>query len=154
MDGNQQEEQLPNSELSVPVVFVAGGLLWGNKIDGVPQIAIVYRRYHGGEWALPKGKGEPNETWQETAIREVKEETGYDSRVLNFAGTTHYTRGGRIKVALFWNMVAKGESDFKPSKEVEKMEWLSVPEALQKLADPGEKELLSKAFRVHPTKNI
>ena len=52
--------------------------------------AVVFRKYHGnielllikhvvgGHWSFPKGHVEPGETETETAIREIKEETGID----------------------------------------------------------------------------
>ena len=55
-----------------PEVKAAGGVV---RRDG--RIAVVHRpRYD--DWSLPKGKLDPGETWEEAALREVREETGLE----------------------------------------------------------------------------
>ena len=49
-------------------VSAGGVVLVGN--------AILLLKKYNGDWVLPKGKVEPGETHEETALREVKEETG------------------------------------------------------------------------------
>ena len=69
---------------------VAAGGVVVDKSGGVPRVLIVHRpRYD--DWPLPKGKAQSGETLEETAVREVKEETGlqvasqrnYPPRVIN-----------------------------------------------------------------------
>ena len=75
----------PQLDLKAPVVEAAGGILWRTGPTG-REIAIIYRA-HYNDWTLPKGKREPCETWQETALREVFEETGCQAFALP-VGTT------------------------------------------------------------------
>ena len=58
---------------------------------------------------MPKGKLDPGESWQETALREVLEETACRAEIERFAGGTIYTVKGRPKVVLFWHMAVSEE---------------------------------------------
>ena len=48
-------------------------------------------RKKNGDWVLPKGRIENDETLEETAIREVKEETNVDAIILDYIGITSYS---------------------------------------------------------------
>jgi 8-oxo-dGTP pyrophosphatase MutT (NUDIX family) len=124
----------------VEIIQAAGGLIWRESAHG-KEVAIIHRgRY--GDWTLPKGKLNPGETFQEAAVREVKEETGCDVKLERFAGTVNYEVNGNPKIVLFWNMRIINECAFKPSEEVDQVLWLTVKEALEKLDYSGERNLL------------
>ena len=57
------------------------------------KILLLYKnfrnRYEG--WVLPKGTIERGETYQETALREVKEETGVNARINEYVGKSEYS---------------------------------------------------------------
>lgn len=53
--------------------------------------AILLLKKYNGDWVLPKGKMEDNETIEETAIREVYEEAQVKVEILNYLGEIHYT---------------------------------------------------------------
>ena len=139
--------------ISGPIKIVAGGLVWKQSVSGF-QIALVYRPARGGDWSLPKGKREENETWEEAALREVKEETGCNAKILSFAGTNHYIRKDRIKIALYWNMEAVGEELFHPSKEVQNMEWLPTKKALERLTYPCDRDFIIRAINQNRVENL
>lgn len=121
-------------------VQAAGGLLW-RKANDHYEIAIIYRnRYH--DWSLPKGKLHNGETWQQAAIREVKEETGYTVQVTGFAGAVSYQVSTGIKVVCFWHMLPVGSPSDVLDDEVARVVWLPVEAALEKLQYPLEKALL------------
>jgi 8-oxo-dGTP pyrophosphatase MutT (NUDIX family) len=61
--------------MSRPVIEASGGIVERRSPEGT-RIAVIYRERYGPEWSLPKGKRLPGETWQETALREVREEIG------------------------------------------------------------------------------
>lgn len=123
------------------MVFAAGGILW-KDVPGASPVAVVHRPRHG-DWVLPKGKLDPGERWQDAALREVKEETGFDADLGEFAGVVAYAASGYPKVVLFWNMRCRGESTFRPSEEVDQVVWLSPEEALRRLDHEDEKRLLA-----------
>src|SRR5690625_4867275 len=72
------------------------------------HILLVHEENH---WSLPKGKREKNETMQQTAIREAKEETGLDVELISTAfvsefvkdNNRHY-RSEERRVGKAWNM--------------------------------------------------
>lgn len=125
------------------VIFAAGGLLWREMPEGREVLLVFRARYN--DWTLPKGKFKAADgELIVTALREVKEETGYDAEISGFAGCTCYEHAGRPKVVLFWNMAPKGESGFEPSVEVEKCEWFTVREAICRLDHENEIDLLRR----------
>jgi len=125
---------------AVNTIRAAGGLVWRDSVHG-REIAVIHRARHR-DWTLPKGKLEPGEDWKEAAVREVKEETGYCVQLKSFAGKISYNIKGTPKVVQFWNMEPIGESKFEPSKEVDRVRWLSVQKALEVLDYDAERELL------------
>jgi 8-oxo-dGTP diphosphatase len=126
----------------VNTIRAAGGLIWRDSVRG-REVAVIHRARYG-DWTLPKGKLKPGEDWRDAAIREVKEETGYNVQLQSFAGVVSYEVKGVPKVVKFWNMVPIGESKFEPSEEVDRVTWLSLQKALEVLDHDGERELLRK----------
>ncbi len=130
-------------DLSSDVIQAAGGLLWRtNEKDW--EVAVIHRP-HYNDWTLPKGKMEPGESWQSTALREVREETCCIAMLDSFAGSVAYTCNGIAKVVLFWHMSLAQERVFKPNPEVDQLEWLSIVNALSKLEYSGERELIKRS---------
>lgn len=123
------------------MIFAAGGILW-KAAPGDSPLAVVHRPRHG-DWVLPKGKLDPGERWQDAALREVKEETGFDADLGEFAGVVGYEVSGVPKVVLFWHMRSRGESTFTPTEEVDQVVWLSPEQAMRRLDHDGEKGLLA-----------
>jgi 8-oxo-dGTP pyrophosphatase MutT (NUDIX family) len=76
------------------------------------------------------------------AIREVREETGFNVEVESHAGWVCYDAGEITKVVRFWNMRPIGESQFQSSEEVMSVHWLTAQEAVKRLDHEGEQLLL------------
>jgi 8-oxo-dGTP diphosphatase len=130
------------------LVRAAGGLLWRAGPRG-PELAVIHRPRHR-DWTLPKGKLELGESFRDAALREVAEETGCGARLLRFAGFTFYLAAGRPKLVAFWHMRADACSPFEPSEEVDRLEWLTPPEAGARLDHAGERRMLARARRSMP----
>jgi 8-oxo-dGTP pyrophosphatase MutT (NUDIX family) len=134
--------------------FSAGGVLV-KRIRGRPMVAAI--RPGGkpeGIWALPKGNLDPGERPEQTAVREVFEETGVHGRVVEKLGDVKYTytrRGGvRVfKIVSFYLLRAGrgrlGEIEERMRVEVEEARWLPLEEAPRLLAYGGEREMVEKA---------
>ncbi|HEV2216239.1 MAG TPA: NUDIX hydrolase [Candidatus Dormibacteraeota bacterium] len=127
----------------VNVVKAAGGVVCREGSSGQTEIAVVHRPAYD-DWTLPKGKVDPDETPEECALREVKEETGFRCELVRQLGCTAYVdRRGRNKVACYWVMeVISGR--FRPGGEVDRMSWLSVADAVKRLSYERDKALIAQ----------
>ena len=67
------------------IAVSAGGLVIRVE-NGRPELVLGRRRRErdGYVWSLPKGTPEEGETREETAVREVREETGLDVKILSY----------------------------------------------------------------------
>ena len=139
--GNNQEKEIQNSSAKT-VILAAGGILWRKK-PFVSEIAVVHRTRYGGEWCLPKGKVEPGESLEETAHREVMEETGFRAKAVRFASILEYQIDETKKQVFFWHMTVVDElNDFKKDIEVDQILWLSPDEAIRLLDHSDERQLI------------
>jgi 8-oxo-dGTP diphosphatase len=130
--------------LNIEVIEAAGGLLWKVSTKGI-MLTIIHRpRYN--DWTLPKGKKKEEESWHETALREVLEETGCNAKIEDFAGGIIYQVGNLPKVVLFWHMWAIDIPTFIPNNEVDSCEWVHPELAISKLTYSDEKELVKSAI--------
>jgi 8-oxo-dGTP pyrophosphatase MutT (NUDIX family) len=134
--------------------FSAGGVLV-RSVRGRPAFAAI--RPQGkreGLWALPKGLIGPGESAQETAVREVLEETGVAGRPVEKLGDVRYVytwAGERVfKVVSFFLLRAGrgriGEITDEMRVEVAEVRWLPLEEGPKLLAYKGEKEMAQKAL--------
>jgi 8-oxo-dGTP pyrophosphatase MutT (NUDIX family) len=127
---------------SIPkLVYCAGGVVWRGSTEAREVLLILSREDQS--WKLPKGHIDDDDpSWEYAAQREVREETGYDTTITDFAGYTKYPVKKKIKVVLYWHMTAVGESKFEPSDEIERYEWVPVREAIDRLTYLNDKRLL------------
>jgi 8-oxo-dGTP pyrophosphatase MutT (NUDIX family) len=108
-------------------VRAAGGVL---VRDG--RIALVHRPKYD-DWTLPKGKLEPGESFQDAAVREVREETGMQGALREELAPVEYTDPkGRPKTVRYWRMELV-EGDFVPNNEVDELRWLTPDDAARAL---------------------
>jgi len=96
----------------IPTVIAAGGKITNSKSETL----FIYRN---DKWDLPKGKAEKNEQLPQTAIREVKEETGIKEVSINkpLDITYHIFRRNneyRLKVTYWFDMFSDYEGIFFP----------------------------------------
>ena len=127
----------------VNVVKAAGGVVCREGSSGETEIVVVHRPAYD-DWTLPKGKVDPDETPEECALREVKEETGFRCELGRPVGCTAYVdRRGRNKLACYWVMeVMSGR--FRPGGEVDRMAWLPVADAVKRLTYERDKALITQ----------
>jgi len=123
-------------------VRAAGGVLLRQAGTGRFEVAVVHRPDRD-DWSLPKGKLDEGESFEDAALREVLEETGYRCRLVRFVGFTEYRdRRDRPKVVGYWHMeVLDGE--FQPSREVDDLRWLDLDIAARALTYRRDRELLA-----------
>ena len=109
-----------------------------------------------GVWALPKGLIEAGEPPEQTALREVVEETGASGRLVQKLGDVRYTytwQGERVfKIVSFYLVrYSRGRlGDVRPehAHEVADVRWLPLDDAPRLLAYGGEREMAERALAV------
>jgi len=127
----------------VNVIRAAGGVVCRIGPSDETEIAIIHRPAYD-DWTLPKGKVEPDESPENCALREVREETGFRCELRRPLGCTAYVdRRGRDKVACYWVMEVRG-GRFRPGIEVDKLVWLPVAQAVKRLTYGRDKTLVVK----------
>ena len=124
-------------------IWAAGGVLYRTGADGNPEYLLVHRpRYH--DWSLPKGKLDPRERFEQAARREVREETGFATKVAGAIGTIFYeTANGNPKIVRYWLLEAR-KGKFKPNTEVDKVKWLPAARVKQRLTYSRDKEVFAR----------
>ena len=120
---------------------------------------IVYRKYHGnteillikhinsGHWSFPKGHVEGNETEEETAKREIMEETGIDVNLdTTFREIVSYSpRKDTQKIVVYFIGKAKN-TDYTPQEEeIADIRWVEIGRAGQVLSYENDRSIVNKA---------
>jgi 8-oxo-dGTP pyrophosphatase MutT (NUDIX family) len=132
----------------------AGGVIV-DVHNGAARTAVIARRNRAGrvEWCLPKGHVENGETLEQTAAREVAEETGIVGRVLAPLGSIDYwftTAGARVhKVVHHYLLEATGgelsiEGD--PDAEAIDVAWFPLDDVQSHLTFPNERRIAQVAW--------
>ncbi len=118
-------------------VHAAGAILWRIE-DEQLKVAVIHRgRYD--DWSWPKGKVDAGESLPETAVREIREETGLKVQLGIPLGIQRYRLENKSwKVVHYWACEVSektlANSNFKPSEEVSAVHWFSPEEASAKLS--------------------
>lgn len=131
--------------MSDTAVYAAGAIVW-RLIDGKLRVLLIHRTKYR-DVTLPKGKVDPGEMLAETAVREVREETGIRVALGVPVGVSRYwMRPKRQKVVHYWAAEATDDairaSSFVPNQEIAAVEWVSVKKARSRLSYPVDVEIL------------
>ncbi len=122
--------------------FSAGGVLFK---DG--EVLLI--KNPSGKWTFPKGNIEEGEKPEETAVREVEEETGIRGKIVDYIGEVsywYYLKGLRVFKKVKYYLMEYEGGELKPSWEVESADFVPVEKAKELLKYKGDKEIFSKAL--------
>jgi len=144
----------PAHGLAVTRAFSAGGILFRDASRGRELLLGRRRRERdGATWSLPKGTPDDGETTEQTALREVREETGLDVRILDSVGDIHYrfVRDGRRieKTVHYFLMEVTGGDLERHDHEFEELRWFDVAEAETVMSFATERDIVARALSTH-----
>jgi 8-oxo-dGTP pyrophosphatase MutT (NUDIX family) len=128
----------------------AGGIVVRYEA-GRPQLVIGSRRRErdGRTWTLPKGTPERGESTEETAVREVGEETGLEVRITGPLEDIEYwfvQSGARIhKTVHYFMMEPVGGDLARHDHEFDQVRWIDFGEAAAILTFETERALVARA---------
>ena len=131
----------------------AGGVVYRRDGDEI-EIVLASRRTRRGElaWGLAKGGIEDNESPEEAAVREVREETGLLAEIEDSLGETRYFyvwEDVRIrKTVHFFLMRHTGGNIDDRDDEMEEIRWFPLERALKRAAYRGERDVLVRAAEI------
>jgi 8-oxo-dGTP pyrophosphatase MutT (NUDIX family) len=118
--------------------------------DGI-EVILASRRTRRGDlaWGLAKGGIEGDESMEDAAVREVREETGIEAVIEGSLGDTRYMyvwEDVRIrKTVHFFLMRATGGDVDDRDDEMEEVRWFPLDRAMKRAAYRGEREVLRRA---------
>lgn len=118
-------------------------------------LKILLIKHNVGHWSSPKGHIENNETEEETALREIKEETNLIVELdTNFRKQITYSpKEGVIKDVVFFVAKAKTKDIIKQDAEVEEIGWFSKTESLAQVTFKEDKKVLQDAIKYIESKD-
>ena len=129
----------------------SGGVVFRRAGGGYEVALIRVVRADGDAWALPKGWVEKGEDLEQTAVREVREETGLDAKVLRKLGEVtyeFYSKADRSRISKtvhLFLMEYVGGTTSEHDDEVEEVRWFPLEDALRTLTYKNEREMAEKA---------
>ena len=132
-------------------IVAAGGVVF-ERTDNHVRVVLIHRPKYQ-DWSLPKGKAEPGESITQTALREVREETGLVCRIVQELEQVRYSyRTGkdnlRPKTVHYFLMKPVGGRLEAPGQEADAARWFDADEAIRLLTYEHDRELLQKALRL------
>lgn len=133
--------------------------------DQISAGGVAFRRYRSKlqtvvvsvkpslRWQLPKGIVDPGETPEVTAVREVREEAGVETDLLELIETVEYwyqrvQYGKRFrfhKYVHFYLLKYKGGNVSEHDHEIAEARWVSFEKAIEMLAFKSERGVVEKA---------
>jgi 8-oxo-dGTP pyrophosphatase MutT (NUDIX family) len=131
----------------------AGGIVLRQVGESIEVVLGQRRRERDGvTWSLPKGTPNPDETLEQTALREVTEETGLEVRILAPIGPIEYDfvlRGTRIhKTVHYYLMEPTGGDLARHDREFQHVRWVPITEAETIMSYTDERELVERALEL------
>jgi len=127
----------------------AGGVVLADLRPDAPVALVAHRSVRGTlQWTLPKGAQEEGETVAETALREVREETGLRAELVGPLDTIDYwfvwapERTRYHKFVHYFLMRFAGGDFSQRDHEMEDAAWFEPDEARRRMAFANERKLL------------
>lgn len=129
------------------IVSCGGVVIHKNKV------LVLYKHQSGSYtgWVMPKGNIEPNESFKQAALREVKEESGVSAKVMKYLGKTQYSFKAEHEIlskTVHWYLMTAISFYCKPQAEefFADAGFYKQHEAYHLLNFNDEKQIMRRAF--------
>ena len=147
-----QKRQKSRKKPAVPTKreISAGGVVYRRDGEQI-EVVLASRRTRRGElaWGLAKGGIEDDESPEDAAIREVREETGLLAEIEASLGETRYFyvwENVRIRKTVHFFLMRHTGGDVEDrDDEMEEIRWFPLERALKRAAYRGERDVLGRA---------
>lgn len=120
-------------------VLGAGGVLFN------PRGEVLLIRDRQGYWCFPKGHLDEGENLEQTALREVEEETGIEGKIVGGLSPTRYTNNRGLAREVHWFLM-QGKGQVRIEKGLNGAGFFEPQEARRMLAFPDDIRLLDEAL--------
>lgn len=148
--GSSWAADVPTSRRGEPRVETAvsaGGVVYRDGENGIE--VVICGRLGDGVWGLPKGTPDDGESLEETALREVSEETGLAVEIAEKIGVVEYwfsRTGVRYhKWVHHYLFEATGGDTGGHDLEYDRVEWRPIEDAMKALTFKNESDMVEKA---------
>ena len=121
----------------------AGGVVFQKKES--QTLYLVISSSDGANWVLPKGHIEQGETPQDTALRELQEETGIIGEIVSELSTQYFKRLDEIIHVQYFLISKLSHSEAKENRSIK---WVNQQTALQLLSFEDARNVLKDAAKV------
>lgn len=128
-------------------IEVTSGAVVYRKNNGEIEYLLLESQNKGHFWGFPKGHVEGNETLEETAIREIREETQLVLPIdTSFHVYTEYDlpNGNRKQMTLYTADLTQNEDIYLQAEEIKNCGWFNYKDARERLTYDNLKELLDQ----------
>ena len=125
-----------------------GALIYRKKQEKIELLLIKHRS--GGHWSFPKGHVESGENELQTALREIKEETGLDVDLLDgFRQSVEYFPKPHVKkqVVYFLGSPDGDDTVHRQEEEISEYRWCLLDNADEMVTFKNDKNLINEAKR-------
>ena len=128
--------------------LAAGGVVLRGSGESIE--VVIAGRESDRTWVFPKGTPDHGETIEQTALREVREESGLDVDIVRPIGTIDYwfaMPGERVhKIVHFFLMTPRGGDVSRHDHEYDVVRWVPVAEARRLLTYDTYRDMLDRAI--------
>ena len=139
-----------NAQSRVETPVSAGGVVY--QMNAGRLETVLCGRSQPVRWSLAKGTPDPGETLEETALREVREETGLEVEIDGSLGSIDYWFADRDKevryhkTVHFYLMIPVGGATDQHDPEFDVVQWFDAKQAVKTLAHANEANVLQRAL--------
>lgn len=130
--------------------FSAGGVVYRKTSQGIDVLMCQHSQHHG--WGFPKGligDKKDGETKEETAIREVEEETGAKGKIIEAIEPVTYWyqwEGEKVKKTVYFFVMEYRDGDItKHDFEMEDVKWVEIEKVFESLTFKSDKEVFNRS---------